>query len=61
MSFSLICVDPVESMQKRYWYLQWGRSIYLIRSCTAAHLPFLRTPVFDSREAALDYRDWLSS
>ncbi|PSB24793.1 hypothetical protein [Stenomitos frigidus] len=48
-------------MQKRYWYLQWGVSIYLVRSCTIAHLPFLSTPVFGSKEEALDYRDWLSA
>ncbi|HEY9884398.1 MAG TPA: hypothetical protein V6C98_12390 [Thermosynechococcaceae cyanobacterium] len=47
-------------MQKRYWYLQWGVSLYLVRSCTIAHLPFLRVPVFDTKEAALDYRAWLS-
>ncbi|MBW4692458.1 MAG: hypothetical protein KME27_11900 [Lyngbya sp. HA4199-MV5] len=48
-------------MHKRFWYLQWGASIYLVRSCTIAHLPFLRTPVFGSKDEALAYRDWLSS
>jgi hypothetical protein len=48
-------------MQKRFWYLQWGVSIYLVRSCTIAHLPFLSTPVFGSQDEALAYRDWLSA
>lgn len=48
-------------MHNRFWYLQWGASIYLVRSCTIAHLPFLRTPVFASKDEALAYRDWLSS
>jgi hypothetical protein len=47
-------------MQQRFWYLQWGVSIYLVRSCTIAHLPFLRTPVFYSQDEASNYRDWLA-
>ena len=54
----LISVKP---MQKRFWYLQWGASIYLVRSCTIAHLPFLRTPVFGSQDEAIAYRACLSS
>jgi hypothetical protein len=46
-------------MQKRFWYLQWGASLYLVRSCTIAHLPFLKTHVFDSQDEALAYRDWM--
>jgi len=47
-------------MQQRFWYLQLAVSIYLVRSCTLAHLPFLRTPVFHSQDAAVNYRDWLA-
>jgi hypothetical protein len=52
----LISIKP---MQKRFWYLQWGASLYLVRSCTIAHLPFLKTHMFDSQDEALAYRDWL--
>ncbi|MBD2077294.1 hypothetical protein H6F86_26130 [Phormidium sp. FACHB-592] len=48
-------------MQKRFWYLQRGVSLYLVRSCTIAHLPFLSTTVFESQDEVLAYRDWLSS